>query len=186
MTLSEITREVACRLSVKRFSHSLSVAAQAVKLSQIHKEDPVKAYTAAILHDIAREQSSSQWLEWAERHGSDYDRYRNPPVLLHGCVGEEIARRDFFISDLDVLEAIRYHTSGFPGMGRQAQILFIADYISRDRNFIDEEFRNLVYRSSLSGAAAAVAETTVSYFRETGRSVHRDTEDLLNFLRRKS
>lgn len=185
MTLSEISDKVCRRLSVKRYAHSLSVAAQAVKLSQIHNESPAKAYMAAVLHDIARELPESEWLKWADSHGSDYNRYRSPAVLLHGFVGEEIAGKDFFIRDLDVLEAIRYHTAGFPGMGRLAQILFIADYISRDRNFIDEEFRHFIYGSSLRTSVTAVANATVVYFQKTGRSVHPDSKAMLNFLRRK-
>ena len=61
MTLTEITAEVANRLSRKRYAHSLAVAAQAVKLAALHGENPRRAYTAAVLHDIARELSADRW-----------------------------------------------------------------------------------------------------------------------------
>lgn len=186
MTLGEITAAVEQRLSVKRFAHSLAVAAQAVKLARQHREDPTKAYTAAILHDIAREWQPDAWLKWAADHGSAYDRYRTPPVLLHGFIGEQIARDDFFIHDLEVLEAIRYHSLGFPGMGKQAQILFIADYISRDREFIDEDFRRLIAHSSLQNSLLAVAQATASYMIKTGRSIHPDTEQMVIFFKERS
>lgn len=184
MTLSEITNEVARRLSVKRFTHSLAVAAQAVRLAGIHGIDPVKAYSAAVLHDIAREFSEEEWFRRADLLKIS-DRYRHPAVLLHSFIGAEIARTDFFIRDLDVLEAIRYHTLGFPGMDKTAQILFIADYISRDRHFIDNEFREIIGHLSLDKATEAVIKKTSRYFSETGRSLHEDTEKLREFLRSK-
>lgn len=184
MTLSEITNEVARRLSVRRFTHSLAVAAQAVRLARLYDVDSVKAYTSAVLHDIAREFPEEEWLRRADLL-KIADRYRHPSVLLHSFIGAEIARSDFLIYDLDVLEAIRYHTLGFPGMGKIAQILFIADYISRDRTFIDNDFREKIGCLSLDEATEAVVEKTACYFAKTGRSLHEDTEKLREYLRSK-
>ena len=183
MTLTEITAEVANRLSRKRYAHSLAVAAQAVKLATLHGENPRRAYTAAVLHDIARELSADRWNDILPE--SRFDLYRNPPVLLHGFAGERIAAVEFSIDDLEVLEAIRYHTLGFPGMGKTAQIVFVSDYISRDRTFVGEDFRCRIASLSLEEAVLAVIDATADYFMKTGRSLHPDTENEAAFLRRK-
>ena len=116
---------------------------------------------------------------------SCFDPYRNPPVLLHGFAGERIAAAEFSVNDLEVLEAIRYHTLGFPGMGKTAQIVFVADYISRDRNFVGEAFRRRIVSLPSEEAVLAVIEGTADYFTKTGRPLHPDTEKEAAFLRRK-
>lgn len=183
MTLTEMTAEAARRLSRKRYAHSLAVAAQAVKLASLYGENPIRAYTAAVLHDIAREFSADRLNRLLPE--SCFDPYRNPPVLLHGFAGERIAAAEFSVNDLEVLEAIRYHTLGFPGMGKTAQIVFVADYISRDRNFVGEAFRRRIVSLPSEEAVLTVIEATADYFTKTGRPLHPDTEKEAAFLRRK-
>ena len=45
-----------------------------------------------------------------------------------------MAEKDFGIKDPDILNAIRYHTTGRPEMSRLEQIIFIADYIEPRRD----------------------------------------------------
>ena len=50
-------------LSKKRYTHSLNVAAAAVELARKYDGDTDKAYTAGLLHDIAKELPAEEQLE---------------------------------------------------------------------------------------------------------------------------
>jgi predicted HD superfamily hydrolase involved in NAD metabolism len=58
---------------------------------------------------------------------------QNPTALLHAKVGSFLAKEKYGIEDEDVLNAIRYHTTGRPCMSTLEKILYIADYIEPGR-----------------------------------------------------
>ena len=53
--------------------------------------------------------------------------------LLHGPVGAYIAESEFGITNEDMLNAIRFHTTGRAGMSKFEKILFVADMIEPNR-----------------------------------------------------
>lgn len=183
MKLSKMVKQVEKRLSRSRFIHSLAVAAEGVKLAQKFNLDSRKAFKAALLHDIAREMDAESLEKYLINYKKDLSLYRDPPVLMHSFVGEIIARDDFFISDLEVLEAIRYHTLGAVKMGPLAQIIFIADTFSRDRDFVTDNLREKAQSlSNLDQLTLLVVQSTKNYFISKGKSLHCDTDALLKDL----
>ncbi len=44
-----------------------------------------------------------------------------------------MANREFNVKDADVLNAVRYHTTGRPGMSVLEKIILVADYIDPSR-----------------------------------------------------
>ena len=50
-------------------------------------------------------------------------------ALLHSLVGSWVAREDYGMEDPDVLEAISYHNTGFPGMTRLDMCVCLSDSI---------------------------------------------------------
>ena len=60
--------------------------------------------------------------------------------LLHGLAGMIRAKYEFSISDNEVLEAIRVHTTGKVHMSKLDKVIFLADYIEPNRDFpgVDE------------------------------------------------
>lgn len=55
--------------------------------------------------------------------------------LLHGPVGAYIAQSEFGITDEELLNAIRFHTTGRASMSRLEKIIFVADMIEPNRRF---------------------------------------------------
>jgi predicted HD superfamily hydrolase involved in NAD metabolism len=122
------------RLSAKRYGHTLRVANTAEDLARAHGLDPGRARLAALLHDAARETSSEEFLDLADDLGlSVGEPERESPKLLHGPVAAELARRELGVEDEGVLEAIRDHTTGRPGMGPLSLVLYVADKIEPAR-----------------------------------------------------
>ena len=59
---------------------------------------------------------------------------RLPAKLLHGHAAAERARRDG-LHDEELLEAVRWHTTGHPDLGRLGRALYLADFLEPGRTF---------------------------------------------------
>ena len=72
---------------------------------------------------------------------------RESPKLLHGPVAAELARRELGVEDTEVLDAIREHTTGRPGMGPLSLVLYVADKIEPARDYPSvENLRRLAHQ----------------------------------------
>ena len=64
--------------------------------------------------------------------------------LWHAPVGAYLATTEFGVEDEDVLNAIRYHTTGREAMSDLEKVVYIADLIEPNRKFSGvEELRQL-------------------------------------------
>lgn len=124
------------RLPEKRVLHCFSVASQAQQMGLPLGLDKSALLTAGLLHDLCRALDNETMLAQARNFGIPLDAVSlEKPMLLHGPVAAEWCRRELGITDPDVLEAICWHTTGKPGMGRLAQVLFVADFCEPLRKY---------------------------------------------------
>lgn len=146
--MTEINRELQTRLSSKRYRHSIGVAEEAERLAERYGADEKQAYLAGLIHDCAKEVSESETLRLLKEFGIACDAVAlHTPKILHGPLGACIAKRDFQVEDEEVLDAVRYHTTGKAGMSLLAKIIYIADYIEPNRTYPDvEKLRKLTYK----------------------------------------
>ena len=124
------------RLSPKRFKHSLNVMERAVYLSRIIGADPAKAELAGLLHDVEKntdEKILLQNLQNSDILFSDADAVL--PQLWHAPAGMLFVRDKLDIRDEDVLNAIRYHTTGRANMSPLEKTVYLADLTSADRDY---------------------------------------------------
>ena len=174
------TRE---RLSDERYGHTLRVADTIEHLAELHDLDPKKARLAALLHDAAREMSKEELLRIADQGSiavGELERER--PVLLHGPVAAELARRELGVEDREVLEAARTHTTGEPRMGPLALALYVADKIEPDRDQPGvEDLRKLALKD-LHRAAKTALEDSISYNEQRGHLTHPKSRQTLEWL----
>lgn len=122
----------------KRYEHTLAVSYTAAALAMRYGYDVDDARLAGLLHDCAKHLSDERMLELADKYGIETSEIeRKNPFLLHGKIGALIATKKFEVEDEDILNAIRFHTTGRPGMSTLEKIIYIADYIEPNRNFRD-------------------------------------------------
>lgn len=157
--------------SEKRLRHSIRVAEYAARLAEVHGVDKNRVVTAALLHDIGRELRKKDLRMRASKYDKVDSVERRQHVLLHGKAGAAIARDEYGIEDEGILEAIKYHTTGKPGMSKLAKILFIADNIEPDRKHSTPEYRNRILRMPLDEVLRKMIEDQVSYLKKRGKSV---------------
>ena len=161
------------RLSAKRYGHALRVANTAEELARAHGLVPGRSRLAALLHDAARETSSEEFLDLADDLGlSVGEPERESPKLLHGPVAAELARRELGVEDEGVLEAIRDHTTGRPGMGP----------LSLVRNYPSVKNLRLLARHDLRAAAAESLRRSIAHNEERGRPTHPASIEALGWL----
>jgi predicted HD superfamily hydrolase involved in NAD metabolism len=138
MTTTELKAQVLERLEEEALAHSRRTAVVARELASAHGVDPERAELAALVHDIADGYSDVELLVLAERYDIPITLTEaRIPKLLHAPVGAEILRREYGVTDEELLDAVRDHISGGPHMGKLAKILFVADKIEphRDRHY---------------------------------------------------
>lgn len=171
------------RLSEKRYAHVKGVADTAETLARRHGLPPRKTRLAALLHDISRESSPDELLAAAQRNGMELDDFTaDRPMLLHGPVAAEAARRELGVEDPEVLEAVRVHTTGAPRIGPVAVAVYVADKIEPSRDYPSvEELRDLAQKD-LHETAASILRATHAHNKNKGNPTHPDSRRMLDWL----
>ncbi|KHL92241.1 phosphohydrolase [Paenibacillus sp. IHB B 3415] len=155
----------------KRWKHTLGVMESSVKLAQRYGADPERAETAAILHDVAKYWPVERMREIIEQNGLSTELLKYDKQLWHAEVGAFAAEHDYGITDTEVLDAIRYHTSGRENMSLLEKIVCLADYIEPGRDFPGvDEIRRLA-KVSLEEGLIAGLDSTISLLLEKRRIV---------------
>ena len=135
------------RLSQKRYTHSLNVAEECRKLAVKYGEDPDKAYYAGLLHDICKEISADEQKQLIIESSFSVCREElETHSLWHAIAGAYFIKKEFGIEDIDIINAVRFHTAGRAGMTRLEEIVYLGDLISADRDYKDvDKMRKLSY-----------------------------------------
>ena len=146
--MDEMKEKLLDTIGEKRFEHSVRVMKESEKLARVLGEDVEKASLAGLLHDCGRFVDQSYLLKKCQEFGIILDKiYTKNVNLLHAPLGAEVARLEYNISDTDVLNAIKYHTTGRADMSMLEKIVYMADYIEPVRNFDGvEQVRDICYR----------------------------------------
>ncbi len=169
-------------LSEKRFAHTVSVADEAKRLALIWGADADNAYLAGIAHDIAKEIPRDEALRLLDEFGYASDETeRMNTALLHGPLAAYIVKKEFDIDNSEILEAIRFHTTGRPDMSLMEKIIFIADFTEPLRRYPQaEEVRKLAERD-LDSAVLCQTEYVIKFIIDSGRVLHHSTVDTRNY-----
>ena len=163
-------------LSEYRVFHSKCVAKSAKRLAEKYGCDPEKAYTAGLLHDIMKEANEIDTFEFCERYGIELTPLEKcAPKLWHAITGSVYVRSVLGITDPEITVPIRYHTTGRAGMALCEKILFIADFISADRDYGDVDVMREKAEKSLEEAMLYGLGYTIDELAQRRRAIHPDT-----------
>ena len=168
-------------LSKKRYEHSVRVAETAVKLAIAHGEDQSKAEIAGLLHDYCKEMPKAEIIRISvDNHllTSEYDLLM--PQVLHGAVASVVLKDKGIIHDEQILQAIRFHTTGHKCMDMLAKIIFIADYIEPGRTTPNIDDLMDIALTNLDKCTVEIIDRTSKYLISEHRLIHEDMVKLRN------
>ncbi len=165
------------RLSDKRYRHCLAVAEEAVRLARKYGADPVAAEEAGLLHDITKETDEETHKFIIAQRETMTELEEKTHKLWHAMSGAAYVEKQLKITDEDVINAIRYHTTGRAGMSLLEKVIFIADFTSADRDYRDVDIMRKKADESLEEALRYSLGYTIRDIEKHGGTVHPDTVD---------
>ncbi len=162
-------------LRPRRIPHVQGCEAEAVRLAHRWGADEERAAEAAILHDCTKKELLPEQLRLCAKYGIIPDELeRENGKLLHAKTGAAVAKFEFG-SDDEVVEAIRWHTTGRPNMTTLEKVLYMADYMEPTRDFPGvEELRRLAYED-LDRAMVLGFEMSLADLTARGEEPHKNT-----------
>ncbi len=160
-------------LKEKRIVHTLGVMLAAKKYAKQANADENAALTAALLHDAAKYEDPADYPDFKAPAGV-------PEPVMHQYLGAYIAEKVLGVKDEDILNAIKYHTSGRKGMSLLEKIILTADKLERGRKFDGvEELRKIASEDFEKGFKEALYRTSYKYIEKSGKSVYSLTKEAL-------
>ena len=115
-------------LKPERFSHTFYVVKRGLELA--NDDEKEKVLVACLLHDVAKYVSPADYAKYGFTKPNDM-----PNSVVHSFLGAEVAKRDFGVTDKEVLDAIAFHTTGRPNMSRLDKIVYVADKTEDSRPY---------------------------------------------------
>lgn len=176
----ELLKRLDQALKKPRFEHVQRVEQMAIKLAKLNNVDPEKASIAGLVHDYAKQRPSMDFLR-------EIDKYHMNPLLKnwgnavwHGYVGWHFVQDELGINDIDILNAVRYHTVGNRYMTKVQQIVYMADYIEMGRDFPGVETARKVTLNNLQDGVAYQTKHTLEYLIQNNLKIFPKTLDTFN------
>lgn len=169
----------------KRRAHSIRVANLAVAKAAQMKIPEKQAITAALFHDCAKNLTEdSPYLKdfhLKEEWGNV------PKQVVHQFAGAYVAEKFFGVTDEDVLNAVRFHTSGRAGMSELEKLIFLADMLEDARSYAGvDELRALFWQEKVLDACLEEALfQTLEFLKEKKEDIYVLTQQAYLYMRGK-
>ena len=184
MEYKEIENDVKSVLSEYRFTHSLGVAKKAIELAKIYGVQEEIAKKVGIAHDIAKEMTDEEMIEYAKANNIRIDEIETvKPSLLHGKIGADIASKKYGFTE-DMINAIKWHTTGRENMSMLEKIIYVADKTEENRSgtrFDLEKSRELS-KQNIDEALIFLMNESISYKIKNNGLIHPKTIEARNDL----
>jgi predicted HD superfamily hydrolase involved in NAD metabolism len=126
--------------------------------------DAYKTEVAALFHDCCKDSSQP---------GNN---------LAHAGLAADLMKDEYGCTDEDVLNAVRYHTTGRAGMSRLELIIFLADTLEPGRTYGGVgELREECLKDLHRGALTVLIELE-KYLNKEGLEASKDTKEAIMWL----
>ncbi|MRG86663.1 bis(5'-nucleosyl)-tetraphosphatase (symmetrical) YqeK [Salinibacillus xinjiangensis] len=185
MDLNDALEIVRPHLKTQRYEHTVRVVDTAVKLAKQNDVDQHQTELAAAFHDIAKyhpKEEMERTISSEPKLPKDLLEYHHE--LWHGPVGAYVIENKYGINDEQILNAIRYHTTGRAHMGTLEKVVFLADYIEPGRKFPGvDEVRESAWKDLNQGCRHAL-KNTINFLMSKKQPIYPDTFQAYNDLTR--
>ncbi len=168
----------------KRQAHSLRVAMLALRRAAKLKLPEKQVITAALMHDCGKNVADDSPL----LDGFVLPKaYGNPPKeVLHQFTGAYLAEKQFGVTDKDVLNAIRFHTSARENMSVLEKLIFLADMLEEERSYdVVDDLRALFWQEDgLDACLEEALKQTLLFLEKKGGEIYPLTQRAYDFYKK--
>lgn len=169
------------RLTEKRFRHSVNVARAARWLAFKYDANEEKAVIAGMLHDITKEWKVHEHMAFLHNYNIGVTSYEySSKKLFHSITGACFVNIILKIPDMDIFNAIRFHTTARAGMSKLEKIVYLADFISEDRCFGGVDKLRALASFNLNDAVFAGLSDTIQELSHNNKIIHPNTLNAYN------
>ncbi len=171
------------QLSNKRWKHTVNVVKAAKSLALTWHVDEAKAEFSAYCHDYAKEFSDEESAGFIRKYHLP-EKFFDYMEIAHGPVAAAILENVYGVADEDILNAVRYHTTGRANMSLLEKIVNLADLIEEGRDYVGvDEIRQLAYKD-LDAACILAFEGVLGFVKRSGRTPDVDMLYALDYLQK--
>lgn len=171
-TREALLAKIQKQLKPKRYQHVLRVEQTAISLAQANGVDLEKASIAGLTHDYAKQRPDADFIQAIHDYAMDAELLEYGNAIWHGVVGAEFIKRELGITDEDILNATRHHTTGAPYMTPLEQIVYMADFIEPARDFPGVDMARKLTAQKLAYGVTYQAKHTLAYLVANSKPVY--------------
>ncbi|MBA1434629.1 bis(5'-nucleosyl)-tetraphosphatase (symmetrical) YqeK [Bombilactobacillus bombi] len=161
--LATLQKQVHYQLSDSRYQHCLRTSERAVQLAKLNHYDLQKAQIAGLVHDYAKERSDADFIAMIKQEKLDPELLNYGNAIWHGVVGAFFIKYELKITDEDILNSVRRHTTGDVRMTTLDKIVFMADYTEPKRDFTGVEQAREITNQDLDAGVAYQLQHTLEF-----------------------
>lgn len=158
----------------KRLVHTANVVVCALKKVKELKLDERQVYTAAILHDCAK---------YADPEATEgFVLPSNVPrPVVHAFLGAYVAEKFLGVKNTEVIDAIRYHTSGKAEMTLLGKLIFVADMIEEGRSYEGVDKLRALYEGDFERCFKECLKEEYLHLQNKGGDIYVETENAYSY-----
>lgn len=168
-----------------RLLHTKGVVEMALYLNELFnlKIKKEKIIISGLLHDawkyLSYEESKELLIKYESKNMCN--KIKNIPSIWHGYVGAILLPLELNIVDKEIINAIKYHSTGKKRMNNLQKIIFISDYIEKNRKGeVFEKARKEVYQN-LDKGLVYILKSTYDYLTSKNYKVYPDTLNIIKY-----
>lgn len=187
MNINDIKDRLKNDLKPSRYEHVLRVTDEALELNEllnlgINRD---KVLYSAILHDCCKNVEEKYFNLLKEKYNLDKEYIFEDLAISHAKLGVYVAKDIYGIEDIEILEAIRWHTTGKEDMTLLEKLIFIADFTEPGRDFEDSKLVRKKVIEDLDGGVLLCLNLSIKHLVEKNVIIDIDTLKARNYLLRR-
>lgn len=173
-------------LDEKRRIHTLNVEKLAVELSNRYGLDEKKARLAALLHDIMKNAPQDILLHRAQQSDIITKINAKPLPTLHGYAAADYVQKEIKLFDEDIIAALKSHTCARKDMQDFEKVIYLADMLCEEREFLGKEDMLKCAFISLDKAMEQALEQNIEWLKARGKVLDIDSVNAFAYFKGKN
>ena len=158
----------------------------ASELAGIYGVDVDVCVLAANSHDLFRSEPDFAQISVAEKYGIQIGKIEiKTPMLLHGPIAAAWLEQEGGVTDNRILDAVRWHTFGWPEMDVVGKVLFLADKLEPGKVNADPSLLPIrtMADEEPDKALLVLLQKRSDSQQELGMEIHPNTLALIEYLK---